>query len=100
VRRTLIALREVVTKMSKALGLFEAEPRAWLLARRARQVKARGIDVAKVEAAIAARQAARAAKNFQEADRIRAELQAQGVEIMDTPRGTEWKVASERAASA
>jgi cysteinyl-tRNA synthetase len=100
VGRTLIVLRDVVRKMSKALGLFEADPRAWLLERRARQVKARGIDVAKVEAAIAARQAARAARNFQEADRIRAELQAQGVELMDTPRGTEWKVASERAVSA
>ncbi|MEW5738326.1 MAG: cysteine--tRNA ligase [Myxococcota bacterium] len=95
VGRTLVALREVVRQMSKALGLFELRPDEWLLARRERQVKAKGIDVAKVEAAIAARNAARAAKNFQEADRIRAELKATGVEIMDTPRGTEWKVASE-----
>ncbi|MCC6337946.1 MAG: cysteine--tRNA ligase [Myxococcales bacterium] len=95
VGRTLVALREVVRQMSKALGLFERKPEDWLLARRDRQVKAKGLDVAKVEAAIAARNAARAAKNFPEADRLRAELKATGVEIMDTPRGTEWKVASE-----
>ncbi|MEW6433650.1 MAG: cysteine--tRNA ligase [Myxococcota bacterium] len=101
VGRTLIALREVVTKMSKALGLFEVKPEDWLLARRDRQVRAKGIDVARVEAWIAARQAARVKKTpegFQEADRIRAELKAMGVEIMDTPRGTEWKVASDLSA--
>jgi cysteinyl-tRNA synthetase len=93
--RTLAALREVVREMSKALGLFEVAPAEWLKARRERQVKARGIDVGKVEAAIATRNAARTSKNFEEADRIRAELKAMGVEIMDTPRGTEWKVAAE-----
>jgi cysteinyl-tRNA synthetase len=100
VGRTLIALREVVRQMSRALGLFEVAPGAWLLARRERQVKARGIDVAKVEAGLAARQAARAVKDFAEADRLRAELKALGVEIMDTPRGAEWKVASELASHA
>jgi cysteinyl-tRNA synthetase len=95
VGRTLKALREIVTEMSKALGLFELEPAAWLLARRDRQVAAKGIDVTKVDGLIAARQAARGEKNFAEADRIRGELKAIGVEIMDTPRGTEWKVAAE-----
>ena len=32
-------------------------------------------------------------KNFAEADRLRAELGALGVELMDTPQGTSWKVA-------
>jgi len=95
VGRTLKALRETVTEMSKALGLFELEPSAWLLARRDRQVAAKGIDVKQVDALIAARQAARGEKNFAEADRIRGELKALGVEIMDTPRGTEWKVSSD-----
>ena len=31
-------------------------------------------------------------KDFQEADRIRAELKAMGVELMDGPTGTSWKV--------
>jgi cysteinyl-tRNA synthetase len=97
--RTLKALREIVTEMSKALGLFELEPAAWLLARRDRQVAAKGIDVKQVEGLIAARQAARGEKNFAEADRLRGELKGLGVEIMDTPRGTEWKVAAEPSAA-
>ena len=40
---------------------------------------------------IAARQAARAARDFATADQIRSELEAQGIAIADTPSGTEWK---------
>jgi cysteinyl-tRNA synthetase len=46
---------------------------------------------AEVEDLIAKRQAARKAKNFAEADRIRGELKAKGVELMDTPQGVKWK---------
>ncbi|WP_204141108.1 cysteine--tRNA ligase [Halomicronema sp. CCY15110] len=44
-----------------------------------------------VEAMIEQRQAARAAKNFAESDRLRDELQAQGITLIDKPGGvTEW----------
>lgn len=41
---------------------------------------------------VAARDKARKAKDFKEADRIRAELAARGVEIEDTPAGTKWRL--------
>ena len=41
---------------------------------------------------VAARQAARARRDFKEADRIRDELVARGILIEDTPRGTVWKL--------
>ena len=41
---------------------------------------------------VAARERARKSKDFKEADRIRAELKARGVEIEDTPAGTKWRV--------
>ena len=37
------------------------------------------------------RKAARADRNFAEADRIRAEIEGKGVAIEDTPHGTKWK---------
>ena len=44
-----------------------------------------------VEAKIRARQNAKKAKNFAEADRIRDELKAAGVEVTDIPHGAKWK---------
>ena len=47
-----------------------------------------GLTDAQIEEMIAARLAAKKAKNYAEADRIRAELAAQGVVLNDTPAGT------------
>jgi cysteinyl-tRNA synthetase len=49
-----------------------------------------GLDATAIDAAIAARNAAKAAKNYPEADRIRKELLAQGVELKDSANGTTW----------
>jgi cysteinyl-tRNA synthetase len=59
----------------------------------ARKYSTRGIDASKIERLIDERNAARKAKNFKEADRIRDELKAKGVELEDTKDGTTtWKV--------
>ena len=50
------------------------------------------IDTGMVARAIAARDAARKAKNFAEADRIRDELLEKGIVLKDGPEGTTWEV--------
>ncbi|MFC3100915.1 cysteine--tRNA ligase [Altererythrobacter lauratis] len=51
------------------------------------------IDAAEVEAVIASRKEARAAKDFARSDALRDELSAKGVEVMDgDPLGWEWKL--------
>lgn len=67
--------------LGATLGILQQVPRAYLQG---------GMDATTIEAAIAARQAAKAAKNYAEADRIRQELATQGIELKDTPQGTTW----------
>ena len=49
--------------------------------------------VAEILASIEARTAAKKAKNYAEADRIRTELAEKGVTLIDTPQGTKFKIA-------
>ena len=44
-----------------------------------------------IDALVAARTQAKKEKNFAEADRIRDDLKARGIEIIDTPQGTKWR---------
>jgi cysteinyl-tRNA synthetase len=44
-----------------------------------------------VEEKLAARRAARAQRDFAQADAIRKEIEARGIAIEDTPQGTKWK---------
>ena len=46
---------------------------------------------AEIDTLIAQRDEARAAKDFTESDRIRAELTGRGVVLEDTPQGTVWR---------
>jgi cysteinyl-tRNA synthetase len=48
--------------------------------------------VAWIEEQIEARRAAKAAKNYAEADRIRAELLEKGVTLIDTKEGTTYRI--------
>ena len=70
------------------LSLLEAAAK-----KRAEQEKAAALEEhdPEIEALLAARAAAKKEKNFAEADRIRDELKARGIEIIDTPQGAKWR---------
>ena len=90
--RTLFALRQAVRDIGAVLGLLQQDPAAYLLRRRTRKAAARGIDTAEVERLIEERTLARKDRDFAKADSVRDTLKAMGVELMDTPQGTTWKV--------
>ena len=65
------------------LGLLQSPPRAFL------QLGS-NLDAGAIQALIDARATAKAVRNFAEADRIRAELAAAGIELKDSATGTIW----------
>jgi cysteinyl-tRNA synthetase len=69
------------------LGLLQEEPTAFLQGGSV----AGGLDEAAIQAQIEARAAAKAAKDWPEADRIRKALLEQGVLLKDGPAGTSWE---------
>ncbi|WP_096333696.1 cysteine--tRNA ligase [Nannocystis exedens] len=76
--------------VSRMLGLFAADPEAWLLERRARKAARLGLDVDDVERKVALRDEARAKKDWKEADRLRAELSSIGVLVRDGVDRSTW----------
>jgi cysteinyl-tRNA synthetase len=94
-RRTLARLAHDLRFVGTALGVLAASPSTYLAERRTRLVARRGVDIAAVERLLAARAAARAAKDFTRSDAIRGEITALGVELHDTPQGTDWSVHDE-----
>ncbi len=76
----------------EVLGLFQEKAELFLSKKRERWMRNHGLSAQAIEELIQRRDRARSAKQWQEADRIRAELQERGIILEDTPGGTIWKV--------
>ncbi|TRO80539.1 cysteine--tRNA ligase [Trichloromonas acetexigens] len=84
--------REQLRRLGGVLGLFESEPDAWLEKQKNAGLKAGGLSAEAIEALIVERRQARANRDFARADRIRDELDAQGIMLLDSKEGTTWKL--------
>jgi cysteinyl-tRNA synthetase len=101
----LVAMRDLLSELNKAtgkaeqgrlkgellasgavLGLLQRDPEAWL--------KGDDREAAEIEALIAQRNAARKARDFAEADRVRNALAIRGILLEDGPSGTTWRRAT------
>jgi cysteinyl-tRNA synthetase len=83
-------LATTLRSMGEVIGILQQPPALYL--QRAASAHTGGLSDAEISAMLQLRSAARAAKNFQESDRIRDALSAAGVLIEDRPGGaTGWR---------
>jgi cysteinyl-tRNA synthetase len=82
-------LSSLLRGLGASLGLLTQDAARFVQGRAPDAVEGEGSD--DIEALIQARIAAKAAKNFAEADRIRQHLAASGIVLEDGPRGTTWR---------
>jgi cysteinyl-tRNA synthetase len=79
-------LSGLLKRLGGCLGLLQGDPQSYLQTGAA-------LDEAAIQLLIAQRAAAKAARNFAEADRIRQDLLSQGIALKDSPTGTTWEAA-------
>ena len=82
------ALGAGLKRLAGVLGLLQADPDDYL---KGGGVSPGELDDAAIQARIDARNAARSAKDYAEADRLREELAKAGVALEDGPGGTSWR---------
>ncbi|MBN2496787.1 MAG: cysteine--tRNA ligase [Deltaproteobacteria bacterium] len=86
------ALSMAIGEICEVLGLLDREPSKALESIRGCAMRARGVIEAEIGHLVQERADARAAKDFARADAVRDQLHEMGVELMDSPQGTTWKI--------
>ncbi|MEC8193053.1 MAG: cysteine--tRNA ligase [Myxococcota bacterium] len=78
--------------VADALGLLSTDVHSFQEEVKTKRCAAMGIELADIEAKVAARAQARATKDWAESDRLRDELEHAGVVLMDGTEGTSWRI--------
>jgi cysteinyl-tRNA synthetase len=84
--------REIVT-IGNVLGILAESPAVYFEKQRQTALEAAAVDTETIEKMVREREAARKAKDFQTADRIRDELLEMHIQLEDRPDGTIWRYA-------
>ena len=89
--KTMAALKEALKPMLWVMGVGVDDPATILAEMKAQALKRQGLTEDDVQAHIQRRAQARADKDWGTADEVRETLLAKGVQLMDSPTGTDWR---------
>lgn len=85
-----------IARIAGVLGVMDSVPAAFQARLKSRKSSDLNIDVAEIERMVTERTAARTIKDFRRSDELRDQLQAKGVELLDGPTGSEWKIKQQK----
>lgn len=88
----ILHMKGVFLSLARVLGLLNDDLAVFRTNEETRHLKRVGLDAEAVEKMIAERTQARKDRDFRKADEIRDTLTQKGVLLMDSPKGTEWRI--------
>jgi len=91
-RAALEPILKLIQTFGQVLGLFQREPEEFLNEMHKKYLDSKHLESSSIEKLITKRNQYRSSKEFEEADKIRAELLEMGIQILDTPEGTQWEL--------
>jgi len=92
IANTLASILEEVREVFGVLGFFKQEPEKFAQEMREKYLNKMGLEVNYITDKIAKRAEAKKEKNFELADKIRADLDEKGIILNDTVNGTTWDI--------
>lgn len=87
-----LAYRNFIHRVGALMSLFQQPAQTFLQDLDSRLLAQMNIERSTVEALVAERAAARAAKDFAKSDEVRVKLTDMGISVSDTPEGSFWEV--------
>ena len=89
---TLSKILDSIHEVYGVIGMFNQNPDDFIIEMKSKYLDNLEIDKSTIEEKIKERAGAKKDKNFEMADKIRAELDSKGIILMDTVEGTKWDV--------
>ena len=89
---TLVSILEELTEVFGVLGFFKQDPERFVQDMREKYLSKIGLEINYITDKINRRTEAKKEKNFEMADKIRAELDEKGIILNDTINGTTWDI--------
>ena len=91
-RAAIEGILQVIGEFGKILGLFQRKPSEFFEQVHGKYLNLKKLEVSQIEKHLENRTDLRSKRAFEEADHIRDELLSQGIQILDTPEGTQWEL--------